>query len=95
MKDRSLVLLNVETEARRVLGDDAADWMTRPSRLFDGMTPADLAASPEGARAVLHELRQASTILRASGLRKRARTSASPALSRSAAPGPRAEPVRV
>jgi hypothetical protein len=66
MKDRSLVLLSVEAEAQKVLGDSASVWMARPSRLLDGMAPADLATSPEGARAVLHELRQASAVLKAS-----------------------------
>ena len=94
VKDRSLVLLEVETEARRVLGDDAPEWMARPSRLFDGIAPTDLAASPEGARAVLHELRHASAILRASRLRKRAWTSAKAPLSRYPTPDPYAEPVR-
>ena len=66
MKDRSLVLLGVEAEARKVLGDGASVWMVKPSRLLDGMAPAELATSPDGARAVLHELRQASTALKAS-----------------------------
>ena len=66
MKDRSLALLGVEAEARKVLGDGAAVWMVKPSRLLAGMAPADLATSPDGARAVLHELRQASTALKAS-----------------------------
>jgi len=65
-KDRSLVLLDVEAEAQKVLGDHASVWMVKPSRLLDGMTPADLATSPDGARAVLHELRQASGALKAS-----------------------------
>ena len=89
-----LVLLEVETEARCVLGDDAPEWIARPSRLFDGIAPTDLAASPEGARAVLHELRHASAILRASRLRKRAWTSAKAPLSRYPTPDPDAEPVR-
>ena len=65
VKDRSLVLLGVEAEAQKVLGDGASVWMVRPSRLLDGMAPADLATSPDGARAVLHELRQASRALKA------------------------------
>jgi uncharacterized protein (DUF2384 family) len=69
MNDRSLVLLGVEAEARRVLGDRASDWMMKPSRLLDGLAPADLATSPDGARAVLHELRRASAQLSASSLR--------------------------
>lgn len=39
----------VEAEAHRVLGNDASRWMTRPSRLLDGMAPADFATSREGA----------------------------------------------
>ena len=65
MKDRALVLLGVEAEAREVLGDGATDWMVRPSKLLDGMAPVDVATSPDGARAVLHELRRASVMLRA------------------------------
>ena len=73
MKDRSLVLLGVEAEAQQVLGDGGTDWMARPSKLLDGMAPADLATSPDGARAVIHELRQASVMLRAARqTRKRA-----------------------
>jgi uncharacterized protein (DUF2384 family) len=60
MKDRFLVLLGVEAEAQKVLGSRATEWMVRPSRLLDGMAPADLATSPHGARVVLHELRRAS-----------------------------------
>jgi len=37
--------------------------MVTPSRLLDGMTPAELATSPEGARVVLHELRRASATI--------------------------------
>jgi hypothetical protein len=66
VRDRSLVLLGVEAEARLVLGDHASVWMVKPSRLLDGLAPADLATSPDGARAVLHELRQASAPLKAS-----------------------------
>ena len=66
MKDRSLVLLGVEAEVRKVLGDGASVWMVKPSRLLDGMAPAELATSPDGARAVLHELRRASEALKAS-----------------------------
>jgi len=65
MKDRSLVLLGVEAEARAVLGDHASTWMARPSRLLDGMAPVDLATSPDGARVVLHELRQARAAIKA------------------------------
>jgi uncharacterized protein (DUF2384 family) len=73
MKDRSLLLLDVEAEAREVLGEGATDWMVRPSKLLDGIAPVDLAGSPDGARAVLHELRRASEALRASRrARKRA-----------------------
>ena len=74
MKDRSLARLGVEAEAREVLGERASDWMVRPSRLLDGLAPAELAISPEGARAVLHELRKASQQLRASKPRTKTRT---------------------
>jgi uncharacterized protein (DUF2384 family) len=62
----------VETEARKILGDQAPEWMARPSKLLDGMAPAELAGSPEGARVVLHELRRQTARLRAARPRKRA-----------------------
>ena len=65
--DRHDYRTTVEAEARTVLGEDhASGWMSRPSRLLDGMAPAELATSRDGARAVLHELRRASDVLRAS-----------------------------
>jgi len=70
---RDEALVCVEAEARRILGDRASEWMTRPSKLLDGLAPAELATSPEGARVVLHELRQESTLLKAARSRKRAR----------------------
>ena len=64
----NLALVGVACEARRLLGDRASEWMVTPSRLLDGMTPAELATSPEGARVVLHELRRArATIETATG----------------------------
>ena len=69
--DGSVVLQDVESEARKVLGDDASEWMARPNNLLDGMAPVDLATSPDGAQAALHELRRASAVLRASRLRRR------------------------
>ena len=57
----------VELEARGLLGDRASAWMVTPSRLLDGITPAELAASPDGARVVLHVLRRAHTGFRAGG----------------------------
>jgi len=66
MDHRDEALLRVEAEARKVLGDEAPVWMARPSKLLDGMAPVDLATSPDGARAVLHELQRASTALKAS-----------------------------
>jgi uncharacterized protein (DUF2384 family) len=56
---------HVEIEARKVLGDRASEWMRKPSKLLDGMTPAELANSSEGARVVLLELDRAKTPLRA------------------------------
>jgi len=70
--DRPKALLNVEVEAAKLLGDYASNWLARPSRLLDGMMPAELATSPEGARVVLHELKHAITPLRAERLKKRA-----------------------
>lgn len=62
----NLTLVGVASEARRMLGDRASEWMATPSRSLDGMTPAELATSPEGARVVLHELRRASAIVQTS-----------------------------
>ena len=62
MNNRPLIRSMVEAEARDALGDDACDWMAKPSRLLDGIVPAELAASPDGARVVLHELRKASSV---------------------------------
>ena len=42
-------LSSVELEARGLLGDRASEWMGKPNRLLDGIAPAELAASPEGA----------------------------------------------
>ena len=52
----NLTLVSVASEARRLLGDRASEWMVTPNRSLDGITPAELATSPEGAREVLHEL---------------------------------------
>jgi hypothetical protein len=57
-------LTRVEVEARGLLGDRASDWMVTPSRFLDGIAPAELAASPDGARVVLHVLRRAHTGVR-------------------------------
>jgi uncharacterized protein (DUF2384 family) len=71
MTDRRQILSNVEAAARIILGERAAEWMQRPNAMLDGLAPADLATSPEGARVVLHELDQPSTQLRAKRLAKR------------------------
>jgi uncharacterized protein (DUF2384 family) len=71
MTDRRQNLTSVEAAARMVLGDRAPEWMARPNGMLDGLAPADLATSPEGARVVLHELDQPSTRLRAKRLAKR------------------------
>jgi hypothetical protein len=61
----NLALVSVASEARRLLGDQASQWMVTPNHLLDGMTPAELATSREGARVVLHELRRwTSTVAR-------------------------------
>jgi hypothetical protein len=60
-------LARVEREARGLLGDRASEWMVTPSRLLDGIAPAQLAASPDGARVVLHVLRRAHTGIREGG----------------------------
>jgi uncharacterized protein (DUF2384 family) len=57
--------MEVAAEARKILGDHADDWMQRPSKLLDGMAPADLARSKDGARVVLLELERAKTPLKA------------------------------
>ena len=64
-------LFGVKAEANKLLGDEASEWMARPSRFLDGMAPSDLAASPDGARAVLHELRRASRVLRATRMHRK------------------------
>ena len=61
----------VEIEVRKVLGDRTAEWMNRPSKLLDGMAPAELAGSREGARVVLLELDRAETPVRASVQKRR------------------------
>jgi hypothetical protein len=61
-------LLSVEAEVREVLGDRASEWMHRPSKLLDGMTPAEVATTPAGKRIVLHELHRAAIPLRAAFL---------------------------
>ena len=58
-------VLQVENEARKVLGDRALEWMRKPSKLLDGMVPAEVATSREGARVVLVELNRARTPLQA------------------------------
>jgi hypothetical protein len=74
----NLVLVGVASEARKLLGDRASEWMVTPSRLLDGMTPAELARSPEGARVVLHELRRASGAVQVTtSLRQRGRKASS------------------
>src|SRR5216683_5298127 len=52
MSDHDTVL-HVENEARKVLGDRAFEWMRKPSKLLDGMAPAEVATSREGAQVVL------------------------------------------
>ena len=63
--------LEVTAEARKILGDQADDWMQRPSKLLDGMAPADLARSEDGARVVLLELERAKTPLKAAARTRR------------------------
>ena len=46
----------VVERAREVLGDGVQRWMTRQNRYLAGLTPEELARSPEGARVVLIEL---------------------------------------
>ena len=65
MVAHSAALISVESEARKIFGDHTAEWMRRPSRLLDGMAPAELAITPEGARVVLHELEQEKAVLKA------------------------------
>ena len=62
---------HVEAEVRKVLGDLATEWMNRPSKLMDGMAPAELARSKEGARVVLLELDRAETRVRAAVEKRR------------------------
>ena len=72
MSKETETALQVETEARKILGDHALEWMRKPSKLLDGMAPAELATSKDGARVVLIELDRAKTPLRAAAGKKRA-----------------------
>jgi uncharacterized protein (DUF2384 family) len=56
MSTRTDSLSNVEAEAKKVLGERAANWLHRPHRSLDGMTPHELAQSPAGAWVVLRQL---------------------------------------
>jgi len=49
-------LSRVEAEAKKVLGERAHNWLHRPHRSLDGMTPHELAQSPAGAWVVLRQL---------------------------------------
>lgn len=64
-------LLSLELEARELLGDGASEWIVRPSKLLDGMTPAEVATTPEGEQAVLGELKRAAKPLREALAKKR------------------------
>jgi uncharacterized protein (DUF2384 family) len=64
-------LTDLEAEARDVLGDQASEWIVRPSRLLDGMTPAEVATTPAGARVVIHELRRAAVPVKAAMKKRR------------------------
>jgi len=63
-------LVELEIEAREMLGDHASDWLVKPSRLLDGMTPLEVATTPAGKRVVLYELRRGAVPLRAAILKK-------------------------
>jgi len=56
MSTRTDSLSNVEAEAKKVFGERATSWLYRPHRLLDGMTPHELAQTPEGAWVVLRQL---------------------------------------
>ena len=64
-------VVQVENEARKILGDQAFEWMRKPSKLLDGMAPAELANSRDGARVVRLELDRARTPLRAAAGKRR------------------------
>ena len=70
MPQRAQSLAELEAEAREFLGDRASEWIAKPSRLLDGMTPAEVATTPAGRRIVIHELRRAAVPLRQAMLRK-------------------------
>jgi len=65
MPSHSQSLAILEAEARQILGERASEWLVKPSKLLDGMIPAEFATTPEGLRVVLHELRRAAIPLRA------------------------------
>jgi len=58
MAARKETFSNVEAEAKERFGEGASNWLHRPSRLLDGLTPHELAQTPEGAWVVLRELRR-------------------------------------
>jgi hypothetical protein len=71
MDKQSQNLADLEAEARELLGDRTSEWLAKPSRLLDGMTPAEVAVTPAGKRVVLHELRRAARPLQAAAKRRR------------------------
>jgi uncharacterized protein (DUF2384 family) len=71
MVDRSQSVVRLEAEVREILGDRASEWLVRPSKLLDGLTPAEVAKTPAGKRVVLHELKRTSKPLREAMTTKR------------------------
>lgn len=63
MPDPNTLLTTVEAEVASVIGPAAEGWMRTPNRLFDGLTPRELAQTPEGARVVVAELRRATPVV--------------------------------
>jgi len=64
MSSHSQSLVALEALVRQILGDRASEWLVKPSKLLDGMTPAELAATPEDRQVVLQDLRRAAIPLR-------------------------------
>ncbi len=69
-------LTTVKAEALAVFGDGAEAWLRRANRFLDGMTPLEMAQSPEGAAVVLSVLAQQSGQLHRPSM-KRASTESS------------------
>ncbi len=60
MTNTGIDLMTVRAKARAAFGDGAEAWLRRANRQLDGMTPLEMAQSPEGVEVVLSVLAQQS-----------------------------------